>query len=154
MLKQQRIPTEAVNDLEYFRDHIQSDLSKGLISQGEAITLTGFVNMIIRHITDGNEIEERMLKIMGGEILETLYEKAINEGKTIGIKQGIEQGIDKGDELRLIRLVIFNKFKGKKPFQMAEFLDEDLDRIEKIYEAIGDEICIDDPEEIYQKIHG
>ncbi len=51
--------------------------------------LTGFVNTIIRHITDGNASEERMVMIMGGEILETLYDKAINEGKEEARKEDI-----------------------------------------------------------------
>ena len=55
--------------------------------------MVGFSNQIIKHITDGNDIEERLVTIMGGGVvLETLYEKLLREGRELGVEQGIEQG--------------------------------------------------------------
>lgn len=96
-----------------------------------------------------DDIEERMVKIMGGGVvLETLYEKVIREGTAIGI----EQGLSKGEELDLIRQIIYNKLKGRNVSQITDFLDADPDTIMTIYNAIEND-CDTDPEKIYQKLH-
>ena len=38
------------------------------------------MNTIITHITNGNENEERLVKIMGGTVIETESEKLIRRG--------------------------------------------------------------------------
>jgi hypothetical protein len=52
----------------------------------------GFVNTIIRHITDGNKNEERMVKIMGGTVIETESERLIKEGRIKGRMEGRMEG--------------------------------------------------------------
>ena len=43
--------------------------------------------MDIINITNGNENEERMVKIMGGKVIETEYEKLIRKGMQQGIQK-------------------------------------------------------------------
>ena len=138
------VPPKAEEDLRYFKERILQDLNDGIIRQDEVMMLIGFTNDIIKHITDGNEIEERMVNIMGGVVLETLYEKAINEG--------LEQGINKGEELLLIKQVISNKSKGHNALEMTEFLDESLEKIESICAAIGNNDGIT-AEAVYETLH-
>ena len=78
----------AVNDLEYFRDEMSRLYKTGKLSDEELLDLTGFVNTIITHITNGNKNEERLVSVMGGTVIETESEKLRREG----IKQGINQG--------------------------------------------------------------
>ena len=78
----------AVNDLEYFRDEMSRLYKTGKLSDEELLDLTGFVNTIITHITNGNKNEERLVNVMGGTVIETESEKLRREG----IKQGINQG--------------------------------------------------------------
>ncbi len=78
----------AVNDLEYFRDEMSRLYKTGELSDEELLDLTGFVNTIITHITNGNKNEERLVSVMGGTVIETESEKLRREG----IKQGISQG--------------------------------------------------------------
>lgn len=61
-------------------------------SDDEIIDLMGFVNIIITHITNGNENEERLVNIMGGTVIETESEKLIQRGVKQGIRQGMQQG--------------------------------------------------------------
>lgn len=61
-------------------------------SDDEMIDLMGFVNIIITHITNGNENEERLVNIMGGTVIETESEKLIQRGVKQGIRQGMQQG--------------------------------------------------------------
>ena len=79
---------EAIKDLKYFRNEMLRLHKAGELSDDEIIDLMGFVNIIITHITNGNENEERLVKIMGGTVIETESEKLIQRG----VKQGIRQG--------------------------------------------------------------
>ena len=55
------------------------------MSDLEFLDLTKFVNTIITHITNGNEAEERLVKIMGGIVLETESERLLRVGREEGI---------------------------------------------------------------------
>ena len=57
------------------------------------------------HITDGNEHEERLVKIMGGIVIETESEKLISQGMLQGqAKMIIEIGQEDGlDEVTILR---------------------------------------------------
>ena len=59
----------------------------------ELLNLMGFVNTIITHITDGNESEERLVKVMGDKLLETESERLLRIGREKGIEEGEEKGI-------------------------------------------------------------
>lgn len=83
---------QAIEDLTYFRDEMLRLNQKQELSDAEMIDLCGFVNTIIKHITDGNKHEERLVKIMGGTIIETESEKWIRQGMNQGIQQGILLG--------------------------------------------------------------
>jgi hypothetical protein len=78
----------AIKDLEYFRDEMCRLHEEGELSDYDYIDLTGFVNTIIRHITDGNKNEGRLVKIMGGTVIETESERLIKEGRKEGRKEG------------------------------------------------------------------
>lgn len=61
----------------------------------------GFVNTIITHITDGNTVEERLVKVMGGIVLETESEKLIKVGEARGEEKGIRSLVETCQELNL-----------------------------------------------------
>lgn len=82
----------AVKDLEYFRDEIVRLHGESSLTDGEMIDLMGFINTIITHITNGNEHEERLVRIMGGTVIETESEKLMKRGMKQGIRQGMRQG--------------------------------------------------------------
>ena len=89
----------AVNDLEYFRDEMSRLYKTGELSDEELLDLTGFVNTIITHITNGNKNEERLVSVMGGTVIETESEKLRREGISQGeakmlIKMGKKDGLD------------------------------------------------------------
>ncbi|MCR5754158.1 MAG: hypothetical protein K6G30_04990 [Acetatifactor sp.] len=52
-----------------------------------------FIMIIIRHITNGNSSEERLVEMMGGTIFQTKTERDIEYGRTLGLEQGLEQGV-------------------------------------------------------------
>lgn len=70
------------------------------------------------HITDGNEHEERLVKIMGGIVIETESEKLISQGMLQGqAKMIIElnQEAGKDDEVILKQMKEKLGLSGKKP---------------------------------------
>lgn len=86
---------EAVRDLKYFRNEMLRLHKDGELSDDEIIDLMGFVNIIITHITNGNENEERLVNIMGGTVIETESERLISQGKAqLLIELGQEEGLD------------------------------------------------------------
>ena len=87
---------QAVEDLIYFRDEMLRLHRKGELSDAELVDLMGFVNTIITHITNGNKNEERLVKVMGGRVIETESERLMRQGMEQGIQQGMEQGMEQG----------------------------------------------------------
>jgi hypothetical protein len=87
----------AIKDLEYFRDEMCRLHAEGELSDYDYLDLMGFVNTIIRHITDGNKNEERMVKIMGGTVIETESERLIKEGEKEGRIAEIFSSVQAGD---------------------------------------------------------
>ena len=99
---------DVMKDLTYFRDVMVGLHQKKELADDELIDLMGFVNTIIVHITDGNEHEERLVKIMGGIVIETESEKLISQGISQGMLQGqakmiieLNQEAGKDDEVIL-----------------------------------------------------
>ena len=89
---------------------------------GEELTdLGSFVNTIVVHITDGNDVEKEATSIMGGTVYETESERL----RRVGREEGMEHGIEQGDELCLIRMVCRKLKKGKSIEQIADELEEE-----------------------------
>lgn len=63
--------SQALDDLQYFQKELARIYSNGELSSDEIIDIQGYINRIIKHITDGNDHEERLVRIMGGKIEET-----------------------------------------------------------------------------------
>lgn len=63
--------SSALTDLEYFRDELIKLYRSKELSADEIFDIMRYINRIIKHITDGNDYEERMVSIMGGKIEET-----------------------------------------------------------------------------------
>ena len=98
-ISQEKEINHVVGDLIYFRDELLRLRGEGELSDAEMIDLMGFVNTIITHITNGNENEERLVKVMGGTIIETESEKWMRQGIQQGqakmlIELGQEDGLD------------------------------------------------------------
>lgn len=88
--------SQAVADLEYFRDEMMKLYERKELMGEELIDLMGVVNTIITHITDGNKSEERLVNVMGGTVIETESERLMRVGKEKGISEGISIGREDG----------------------------------------------------------
>lgn len=99
-ISQEKDVSHVTGDLAYFRDELLQLRKEGELSDGEMIDLMRFVNTIIKHITNGNKNEERLVKVMGGTIIETESEKWLRQG----VQQGIQQGVQQGEAKMLIEL--------------------------------------------------
>lgn len=73
-------------------------------------------------------------------------------GYEAGMADGIAEGIEKGNDLRLISQICKKLQKGKTPDVIAEELEEDLSRIEKIYRAAVESGAAYEPEEILDRL--
>ena len=104
----------AVKDLRYFRDEMVRLHKKDELSDDEIVDIMGFVNTIITHITNGNQNEERLVKIMGGTVIETESEKLIRKGREEGKAEGkAEEIIEMGMEFGLDNAVILKRLQEK-----------------------------------------
>jgi hypothetical protein len=63
--------------------------------------LTGYVNTVITHITDGNKSEKRLVSIMGGTIIESESERLIRVGEERGEERVICSLIETCQEVGL-----------------------------------------------------
>ena len=119
--------SEVLADLEYFRDEMIRLHGNNELSDEELTDLTGFIKNIITHITDGNKIEERMVGIMGGVILETESERLRRESYEQGVEQGEKNGYELGEksgEVQAQRKTIISMLnKGQEPIIISELCD-------------------------------
>ena len=119
-------------ELEYFRDALIRHHGTGELTDEEAVDLMDFVNVIITHITNGNENEERLVKIMGGTVIETASEKLINQGLSQGLSQGLLYGkaqmiVEIGREDGLGEAAILKRLRekaGLSPEEAREYLEQ------------------------------
>ena len=110
-----------VEDLSYFRDELLRLREEDELSDAELIDLMGFVNTIITHITNGNRNEERLVKIMGGTIIETESEKWMRQGMQQGMQQGqAKMIIELGQEDGLDNETIIQKIQKKIGLSLEE----------------------------------
>ena len=72
---------KALKDLAYFRDKMVELHQNRELTGDELTDLGDFVNTIVIHITDGNELEKEATSIMGGKVLETKSERLRREGR-------------------------------------------------------------------------
>ncbi len=87
-LSDQKNYENAVADLEYFRDKMVVLYQNEELSGDELTDLRQYVNTIVEHITDGNEIEKEVTGIMGGTVFESDSIRLRREGREEGIEQG------------------------------------------------------------------
>ncbi len=93
-----------IGALAYLRDELIRLHSENSLTDEEIIDLMGFVNTIITHITNGSKIEERLVNVMGGIIIETESEKLIRKGMRKGMRRGMRRGMRKGEAKMLVEL--------------------------------------------------
>ena len=98
-ISEEKDTSQAIADLEYFRDEMMKLYEKNELTSEELIDLIGYVNTIITHITDGNKSEERLVNVMGGTIIESESERLVRIGMEGGRKEGREEGIKSSVEL-------------------------------------------------------
>lgn len=72
---------KALEDLAFFRDKMIELHQKRELTGDELTDLGDFVNTIVVHITDGNNLEKEATSIMGGKVLETKSERLRREGR-------------------------------------------------------------------------
>jgi hypothetical protein len=111
---------DAVNDLEYFRDEMNHLHVAGELSDDEFIDLKGLINTIITHITNGNKNEGRLVKVMGGVVLETETEKIRRIERTT-------------DRTKTVKNMIS---KGKTPEEIADLCGYDLNFVNQVAESL------------------
>ncbi len=83
--------SQAEADLDYFAKELDRLFQEGVLTGEENVNLRVFTKKVITHITDGNDYEERMVKKMGGQILETESERLRREGREEGREKGREE---------------------------------------------------------------
>lgn len=64
-----------------------------MIEQYDVSNLKDYMKIIIRHITNGNTIEERLVSAMGGNIIVTEADKIRAAGLSEGRAEGLSEGI-------------------------------------------------------------
>ncbi len=65
----------------------------GELEQYDVSNLKDYMKIIIRHITNGNTIEERLVSAMGGNIIVTEADKIRAAGHSEGLSEGRAEGL-------------------------------------------------------------
>ena len=100
-ISEEKDTSQAIADLEYFRDEMMKLYEKNELTSEELIDLTGYVNTIITHITDGNKSEERLVNVMGGTVIESESERLIRIGREDGEEKGMRSLVESCQEFGL-----------------------------------------------------
>ena len=100
-ISEEKDTSQAIADLEYFRDEMMKLYEKNELTSEELIDLIGYVNTIITHITDGNKSEERLVNVMGGTIIESESERLVRIGREYGEEKGIRSLVESCQEFGL-----------------------------------------------------
>ena len=74
------------------------------------------------------------------------------EATRSGMERGMEQGMAKGSDMKLISMVCRKLQKGKEPEEIAEDLEEEFERVERICKVAGENSAGYDVDMIYQAL--
>ena len=112
----------------------------GEITEYTKCMLSDMTKIVIENITAKyKKIKEGLGGIMGGKVLEyeakTILRTGIEQGMERGVKYGIEQGMERGMEKALVFMVVKKIKKGKGIDVISEELEEDKEKITKIFNA-------------------
>lgn len=91
----------AIADLLYFSNELENLFNGNEITANEYTNIYEFILTIIKHITNGSNIEERLVSVMGGKVLETASDRIEKKTKNeiFSILRDIQKGYDTVDEL-------------------------------------------------------
>jgi len=99
-----------IHDLEYFRIKLKEALDKELITSYDEYNLRAYVNTIIKHITNGNDYEERLVNTMGGTLIVTEADKIYYAAKEEDIRIFVESFRENGFSDDKIKQILMKKF--------------------------------------------
>ncbi|MBR1865307.1 MAG: hypothetical protein IJ801_02245 [Lachnospiraceae bacterium] len=91
--------SQAVSDLNYFQREVTKLRLNNELDDAQYSDIIDFIRIIIRHITNGNPHEERLVSMMGGTVFKTASEKDIEYGMAQGMAQGIAALVETCREL-------------------------------------------------------
>lgn len=81
--------SQVVSDLMYFQQEVTRLRLDNELDDAQYSDIIDFIRIIIRHITNGNPHEERLVSMMGGTVFKTASEKDIEYGMAQGMAQGM-----------------------------------------------------------------
>jgi hypothetical protein len=70
-----------IMDLEYLKKGLKEALENGFISSYDEANIRAYMNTIIKHVTNGNKNEERLVNIVGGTVIVTEADKIYRNGQ-------------------------------------------------------------------------
>lgn len=98
------------------------------------------------------EYEERLKNLRDYRVMMNQnLKQGREEGRRQGIKEGIKEGLSMGQDIKLIKQVAKKLCNGKTIKQIADELEEDMEVISSISNAIEKSEDKDDVEKIYNK---
>ncbi len=148
LTRYEKIIKNEKSDIEVIEREIQSistrldkAMRNGDLDDSEYKNLRDFIEIIIRHIANGNKNEERLVNSMGGTVFETASQRLIREGKEIG------------DEIRLIKTICKMLKRGDTIDEISDFTEEDEIRISLIAQVALKVNPPYDVDAIYEELH-
>lgn len=107
--------TGVITVLKDIRNRLQTDFEDGKIEIYEYTNIKRYINQIITHITDGNEYEEEVCQVVGGNIIVTDADELVMKGEAIGLEQGRVSTI-----IELVRDQILSPQEASKRLGLSE----------------------------------
>ena len=100
IMKDENATTEELNevetDLDFFLSFLAESFHNESISGYDYNNFITYMDMIIRHVTNGNENERNLVKNMGGHVIVTEADKIFWAGKDEGRAEGKAEGLAEG----------------------------------------------------------
>ena len=128
---------QVVNDLNFFVDKLKGLLEEDLISGYDLENLRAYMAIILKHVTNGNKNEERLVNTMCGNVIVTEADKIYYSGVAEGEARGEARGEAKNlaDRKKLSQLVKILIKDGN--IEKIERATADLEYCKKLYDEYG-----------------
>ena len=126
---------------EYF-DRLMKACEAGLLSEDDTRNLAELSKIILSHITRKleSDLKERMVALLGGQVLELRQDIWFKQGEQIGFERGERQGeqigFERGERQRDREKITDMLRRGKTPEEIADFCAYPMDLINEIQKEL------------------
>ena len=138
-------------EFESIREHLEELCRMGTINEYTKCTLMDLSGKVIDHLTKNyDRVKKEVRSVMVGQVLEYEAKTILRRGQVEGMERGMAQGAARGKMQTLVHLIAKKWNKNQSVPEIAEALEEDEVRVERIVELL-EQYGSDNTEEVVTK---